>query len=155
MTAALALLVAASFKPCKRKIHDILDDKINALNSEIVEAVRTKELAQAQLEEVKKLHRESVAYNQKMHDDARENAESIIIEAHRKVSEMADHGKAMMELYQDKNDKDILSMLKNDVVITVLSKIEERFRNIQGGAEHGGTEDDDEERIELINRIWH
>lgn len=175
MVVAFVVLLLLSFRPFKSKLQEALDRRIGDLENEIASAIRLRESATAKLAEMQQQQGKAIEENQKMQELAQVRAEEIIAAAVKKVSEVSEHGKTMISLYKEKSDRDILNLLKSDVVITVLSVLEQKMnsnlggesgRNDDGSGGNNGGDDNNEDGSggsggaagnsnDILNKIWH
>jgi len=162
LASALIILVYFSFKPIRNAILAALDARIKNINSEVEDALKLKKSVQNQLDEAREMHKQAEENNVAYRLEAEQKAAEIMQEAHAKIAEITEHSKAMIELHRIKNDNDLVNSLKSDIIVTVISMIEEQYEKDRQAAESqeedGDLDDNDDNnsaRISLLNKIWH
>ncbi|MDZ5761462.1 F0F1 ATP synthase subunit B family protein [Lyticum sinuosum] len=171
MFLALISLIFISYKPVKNKIKMYLNTKIIDLEKEIASAIMIKETASLKLHEIQEKHRKAVDESQRIQQEAKNRADEIMLETNKKIQSISNHSKVMINLYKEKSDNDIVNILKNDVVLTVINMLENNHMkysqndmNIDSQDNNDNTSKNisdseqnnniNQENLEILKKIW-
>ncbi|CAL7963451.1 F-type H+-transporting ATPase subunit b [Alphaproteobacteria bacterium] len=152
VTLSFFILLFSVYKPAKKMIIATLDGRISKIQDEIKEASTLKEEAYQRLIVLKEGYTEALGNNALLMSQAKLEAESILEEAKARVVEIAKKGEDLIREHQIQQERDIINKIKQDVMVSVLSAVEEiLLKNLSYSDQVNILESD----RRIFKKFWH